>query len=1161
MSPKEEKGRLFSFRCLFIKLSCLLFLFALPLLVYGQNYVCKSFAALDTIRIDSLPVEQGSLSLTPEVAYRFDAESNLLILQEAAHQDSIKVCYRTISSQLYQPFYSRDIRTYSHDGGSSPADHQAVRYPALQEEELFDFGKIESYGAITRGVTFGNRQNLFVNSSLNLQMTGDLSDDLKVSAVITDQNIPYQPEGNTQQIRDFDNVFIKLYNSKFEVVAGDIVLQNPVDDQYFLKYYKNVQGLSLNYRYGLNEKWKARSMVTGSLAKGQFTSAVIDPIEGVQGPYKLRGPNGERFIIVLANSERVYLDGVLLQRGFDRDYVIDYNLGEITFGNDVVITRFSRIRIDYEYSDQYYARSSMTAIQEIKSKQTSFYFNYYREKDNPSGTLGFDLAEADLENLRAAGDNQRLAVISGVDSVGFNEHGILYEKVDTVDASGAAHEVYVYSTDSRQALYQLSFSEVGAGYGHYVLSSSVANGRIFEWVPPVNGQPQGNYAPVRVIPTPNQKQMMVIGATHELTDYERVYQETAISGVDRNLYSPLDDENNSGIAWKGGIRSQGRSVDFLTGYKLNAALSFEFNHRDFSAIDRFRSVDYDRDWSYNVFADTINRQDQILNASVGLTKNARNTIHYDFSFRNRSEVIEGTQHQLDVVQEIGPFLVSSQNFYLQNQPGALQSQWLRSTQMIRFNQWKIQPGYQLSIDQNTTSMAETDSITGTWMHFKAHNFFVETADTSRGQVRLDYIRRKDQLPVMGDMQSYTEADEFRLGTSLSLFHSHKIGAQVNYRTVKELMDNEKTEDNILGRLNWSGSFLDNLIRHNLTYTTANSRELKRAFIYVNVPTGEGTHTWRDENGDDIRDINEFYEAVNQDEKNYIKLFTPTDEYINAYQTSYLHTLDMGFPSQWKGRGGLRSFLSRLTFNTNLKYHFKTTSNALQNRLNPLGQELDDPELLSSRNLNRATLFYNRNARGPAFDIARTSQVRKSLLSNGFELDEKEDWVCTARVNVNMFFTVRAKAGLGTTVNSSDFLLNRNFNLNRNLIMTELVWQPATVFRVITAYERRERVTFDSEVPGASSVNEFRVESTWVRSAKGNLNATFHWLNIDYSGPDNTYLSYELLEALQPGSNQRWNVNWQQSMGKGLQLSLQYNGRKSSGNNAIHTGTMQVTAFF
>ena len=69
--------------------------------------------------------------------------------------------------------------------------------------------------------------------------------------------------------------------------------------------------------------------------------------EGVQGPYRLQGQNGEAYITVIANSERVYFDGRLLTRGFDYDYVIDYNSAEITFTPYLLVTRYNRMRVDF----------------------------------------------------------------------------------------------------------------------------------------------------------------------------------------------------------------------------------------------------------------------------------------------------------------------------------------------------------------------------------------------------------------------------------------------------------------------------------------------------------------------------------------------------------------------------------------------------------------------------------------------------------------------------------------------------------------------------------------------------------------------------------------------------------------------------------------------
>jgi hypothetical protein len=53
----------------------------------------------------------------------------------------------------------------------------------------------------------------------------------------------------------------------------------------------------------------------------------------------------------------------------------------------------------------------------------------------------------------------------------------------------------------------------------------------------------------------------------------------------------------------------------------------------------------------------------------------------------------------------------------------------------------------------------------------------------------------------------------------------------------------------------------------------------------------------------------------------------------------------------------------------------------------------------------------------------------------------------------------------------------------------------------------------------------------------------------------------MLEGLQSGSNITWKISFQKKMSNNIQLSVSYNGRKSENNNAIHTGSMQMRAFF
>lgn len=1153
MNQKKGRGQLFSSRFLFITLS-VFFLYTLSSDLNAQNLHCKIYKVDSIIVLDTLPVEPASVVLNPNLTFHLSDHHNRLLLDSIPNLDSIQVCYRTISHQIFKPVYHRDYRTYQRTLASQRFENRVL---SEDKDNLLSFGSVNSFGAITRGISFGNNQNVFVNSSLNLQMDGDLTDKLKVSALITDQNIPYQPEGNTQQIRDFDNVLVRIFNQDFEMKAGDIVLQNPVNEGYFLKYYKNVQGLSTNYQYQLNDKWTGQSAFTGSLGKGQFASTVISPEEGVQGPYKLRGNNGERFIVILPNSEKVFLDGKRLQRGFDLDYVIDYNLGEITFSNSVIITQFSRIRVDYEYSNQYYARSNISVTQQFSSERNRFYLNFYREKDNENNPLTFELTEKDYAQMQSIGDIEGGAPISGVDSIPYREGAVLYAKKDTV-LNGVTMSYYRYSTDPAKAIFRISFSKVLVGTGNYAFINCTANGPVYQWV----GEGNGDYLPVQLVPIPNQKQMFVVGFLSKINSYENVSQELAISIQDQNLYSDLEDDDNTGFAWRGQLNSEGRSFEFLPDYKFKGNLSYEFDHHHFNFIDRFRAVDFDRDWGYDVFADTLNtRQDRILSMNVGLKKDEQNQFAAEIQNRNRSGVVDGNQLSFNANKTIGLFEIHSKNFFTDNQLPEIKSSWRKGQQSISLNGKMIRPSYQFVQEHQLYRDEVIDSVISTQMYYDAHNVSLESGDTLRTLFKVNYINRTDQLPIDGEMTDFTHAQEFRFNTRMSQMKNHQLDLVLNYRTVKNLLDPNNNSSNLLGDFQWFGSLANEHITTKVNITTASVRELLRAFVYVVVPTGAGTHTWRDENNDGIQDLNEFYEAINPDEKNYIRLYTPTDEYVNAFQTTHLYQLDARMPKRWSEGGRFANVASRVSLGAYVKQQVKSTNDYLIQRIKPFNLNLASPDIVSARNLQRVSLFYNKNAPGLSIDFTYTQQQRKTLLSQGFELREADEWRLGGKLNIIKNLTLRGTNKWISSENLSDYLMSRNFQLNQYHTEGELIWQPQNHFRLTSALKRRLKTSENEISTDDLVINELALEFTYLKSGKGNFNASFSWLVIDYSGETNSYQGYEMLEGLQPGSNQRWNMNWQQDLGRGLQLTLQYLGRNGDNMKVVHTGNVQVTAFF
>jgi hypothetical protein len=1113
------------------------------------------------MRLDSLSVLPSSIEIIGQPDSLFHLNYNLstgtLSIQGPEAIDSVKVFYRLLPYRLDAVHQQRSLQVY--DSAARFDDPLQPEVPDLRET-LFQTEGVNKSGILSRGISFGNRQDVFVNSALNLSLDGKLTEDISIRGSISDQQLPYQPEGNTQQLQDFDRVFFELFGKGMSLKAGDVILQN--ENSHFLKYQKNVQGGQFSANYSLGEHTTAKSQIGAAIAKGKFASISIEPQEGVSGPYKLTVPQQGLWVMIMANSEKVFLNGQQLERGFDRDYVIDYNLGEITFTEKVLISRYSRIRVDFEYADRNYSRSVISAAHQQQSGKLNIHAQFYQEKDNPNRPLALDLSHEQMQELAELGDTDQ-ALVSGVDSTGFIQDRILYERSDTLLESGERFVFYKYSTDSQKAYYQLKFTEVGYGNGNYVLQNGTLNGRVYAWVAPLQGQPQGNFEPMKAVPLPDQKQMITLGAGYELSKYEKVYGELAVSARDRNLYSNLDDENNQGQAFKVGFATVRRPLNWLQGYHWSYDLEYENDSRNFKAIDRFRSVDFERSWGLQAdIMEQAEQADQLVSTSFAVEKDAENRIDYRLVYRNREQAVEGFQHHAALAKSIGRFQTDLKTMLTQSRHPELYSAWKNLyTDAYYKGQW-LRPGYAFAMEQHAVRSSDSDSLTASQQNFDEHKIYLKNGDSLQLDMELYYSIRNDRLPQQGHFDQATEARTVGFNINKDFGNGRRLGALLLHRESEHQLQNLPEKEKALSaRLNWTDHFFSRHLKTDLSYQLSNGRELKREFVFLQVPGGQGTHTWRDENGDGVQDLSEFYEAVYTDERNFIKVFVPSNEFVPAFSNSLQGRMSLDFPRVWRREVLWKSLLSRFSATTSWNSLKKTTEESLLPRLMPWQQEEKQEVLLALRQIWNAHLYFNRSEPW-SVDWRFMNRKQKQLLSQGYEWKARQGSELSFRWTLSSLWMIKSSLAKASISSRSDYLQDRNYQLDNWKFSPEISWRPFRTLRVAAGYSYDEKLNvWEQESNEKALSHEGLLNVRYTRANSGNLDAEFRLINIDFVGKEQSALGYELLQGLRPGRNYTWRLNYQQKLINGLQLILMYDGRKSPEKAAVHTGRMQLNALF
>ncbi|OMP32558.1 hypothetical protein [Mangrovimonas sp. DI 80] len=1114
-----------------------------------SHYRTKKLAVRDTVQIDTVSINSSRFlvktkqnTLVDSSFYSIDFSKALLVFKKPIETDTIVVDYLRFPDFMTRRYFQLDDKIIVEDTKDMQRLYKLQQ--STVEKTFTPFEGLSTSGSISRGVTIGNNQNSVLNSELDLQISGKLSDKVSLRASIQDANIPLQESGYSQRLDEFDQVFIELMSDRWNIRAGDIDLGTT--NTYFGNFSKRVQGLLVNANLE-HPNSKTNLFGSGALVRGQFTTSKFTAEEGNQGPYKLRGPNNELFVLIVSGSETVYVNGVPVERGENKDYIIDYNAGEIIFNSTYPITSEMRITVDYQFSERNYSRFIVFGGGAHETEKLKIGASVYSEVDAKNQPLQQNLSDDQKEILSNAGDDNSLMVAPSAIPETYSENRILYRKA-VVDGE----EIYVFSSNPEDELYSVKFTLVGNNQGNYILVSSDAISNIYEYVAPINGVPQGNYEPVVKLIAPTKLQLAVVNASYQPTDKTDIYFEVAGSKNDENLFSTLDDDNNDGFAAKLKVKQALVKTDSL--WNLNVFVDGDIIQKNFKTIQRLYYAEFNRDWNLE---DPLGNQ-SLLTAGVELLHSKKGMANYRFEHLNFSENFNGNKHNVFANLYLNKWSIYSNSSFLDNRSSLTTSTFLRSFNRVTYSFYKQWVGGKFAMEDNEQRERATDELTNLSQRFTAYEVFTGVGDSTQVFVELGYKHRVNDSLRDNSITKVSHSNTYYFKSKLIQNTNTNLGVYVNYRNLKSVDAEIEDEQSLNSRVVFNQKLFNQIVLWNTIYETNSGTLPQQDFTYVEVEPGQGSYKWIDYNDNGVQELNEFEIAQFQDEGEFIRVLLPNQVFVKTHQNRLSQTLTLN-PAQWSvEEQGTKKFLSHFYNQTSFLIDGKNRREGGEFNLNPFVTEEDD--LLALSQSIRNVLFFNRGKQRYTTSYTFLNNRNRTVLSIGFQ----ENKLKSHQLNFNHKFAkswlFNFQNSLGTNESLSENYSSRNYEIEEVRCHPKLsyLFNENARFDVFYQYTTKENIIGGLET---LSQNNYGMSFTYNKAQKVSLTGELNMFQNTFEGNLNTPVSYQILEGLQPGKNFTWTLLAQKKLTKFLDLNLNYFGRKTETSKTIHTGTVQLKAYF
>ena len=1119
--------------------------------------------------------------------YRLDARRGRLWVGRddlLGARDTLVASYRTY------PFAFEDVYRRRAPDTSATPDSAAVAVVEEDGDESTGFDPFEGIdiqrsGSISRGVVGGTQRDVSVESGLRMQLRGEVADSVFVRALLTDENTPIQPEGTTQRLDDFDRVFLEAEAPQGTARLGDVDVD--LNGGTFGQFTQKVQGASVESDgLGTGVGLTGGSVTAfGAVSRGQFRTQDIEPRDGVQGPYRLRGNNGEEAIIVIAGSERVFLDGERLTRGRTEDYVIDYTQAEITFTSNRLITDDRRITVEFQYSTTQFTRtlvggqvSAGAWRGEDGTSRLNVGATVVRQADGRDFQTAFNLSRQDSLRLVRAGDRQ--AVRSGARRVEFDPEApfVHYRREPITTPGGEQDTIFAPLEEAPPAgtpVFRVRFTRVGADNGAYERAGQETNGVVYEYVGPGDGA----YSPVQPLPAPTRQRLIDLTGSIEPIPGVEMFGEWAGSLNDQNRFSDLDTQDDRGRAYSAGLRLDPLRLD--AGSVFLGTVSGQVQRRrrgqHFVTFDQTRPIEYGRKWNLSRGGsglparlrdrggETVDEGQLTLDWGNGSALEAgggRLRVGSAFeAWRRRGRLS---------IQEPGWPRLSLRTLSITSTDHAAQidGAWLRQEGTVRkpFLDGRIEPRIVVERERRRQQVRGTDSLTAESFRFlEVRPGLSYEHRALRATGSLEY--RTEDGVAAGSFREASRTWTARTEVAYDPDVPYRTSVQggVRRRHVTDFFqqtEQRRETESVLLTVEGQARPLDRAVDARLFYDAATERTPIQREIFVQTTPERGQFVWRDENDDGVQQIDEFVPETTLNEGRYVQRFVPSDTLESVVDLQARTRLTLRPRRLWKGDDAWwKRWLSQVTTETRVEVLEQSrTENPTEiyrldlEQFRRPGQTIDG----SLRLEQRAEVF--RTQRDYGIDVSWRQVRGLTERAAGSERQFLNRWTVEGQFRPASDWGVTLT---GTAerdrVQSEAFDAARSFDIRTLRTRPSVSYQPVrTLDLTLSGVYARKR---DRAKGRRADLYKLPLELTWRRAGRLRLTANAEVARVDLKGAAIGRAQFELTDGRGPGTSVLWGLQGQYAFTDNLRATLNYDGRAPATTDPVHTVRVQVNATF